>query len=131
MLIEALSSFSQASEGEKEPTFSSRVNFFAALFSSWGLPILLNSIWFLLRKLLFFLLFFFVGLLKVVSLLLGDLSGPGQALEKWLALVRKRSGKYRPSGFPHRQPKIEAMPSGSLHFFTRHHQRYGELVMFV
>nr|XP_010921613.1 dual specificity protein phosphatase PHS1 [Elaeis guineensis] len=75
----------KASEGEKEPTFSSRV----------------------------------------VSLLLGDLSGPGQALEKWLALVRKRSGKYRPSGFPHRQPKIEAMPSGSLHFFTRHHQSAG------
>ncbi|KAG1338736.1 putative Dual specificity protein phosphatase PHS1 [Cocos nucifera] len=62
---------------------------------------------------------------KVVSLLLGDLSGPGQAFEKWLALVRKRSGKYRPSGFPHRQPKIEAMPSGSLHSFTLHHQIAG------
>ncbi|XP_038976631.1 dual specificity protein phosphatase PHS1-like isoform X1 [Phoenix dactylifera] len=62
---------------------------------------------------------------RVVSLLLGDLSGPGQAFEKWLALVRKRSGKYRPSGFPHRQPKIEVMPSGSLHSFTHHHQSAG------
>lgn len=72
----------KASEGEREPTLSSRV----------------------------------------VSLLLGDLSGPGQTLEKWLTLVRKRSGKYRPSGFPHRGPKIEAMPRGSLHSFTHHHE---------
>lgn len=67
----------------------------------------------------------------MVSLLLGDLSGPGQAFEKWLELVRKRSGKYRPSGFPHRQPKIEAMPSRSLHSFTHHLRRYGELLEFV
>ncbi|XP_072980673.1 dual specificity protein phosphatase PHS1-like [Typha angustifolia] len=49
---------------------------------------------------------------RVVSLLLGDLTSTGQAFEKWVALVRKRSGKFRPSGFPHRNSKFESMPSG-------------------
>lgn len=49
---------------------------------------------------------------RVVSLLLGDATG--QAFENWVALVRKRSGKYQPSGFPHRLPKSLTMSSRFL-----------------
>ncbi|XP_020272885.1 dual specificity protein phosphatase PHS1 isoform X2 [Asparagus officinalis] len=55
---------------------------------------------------------FVCGLVKVVSLLLGDVTA--QRFEDWVALVRKRSGKYRPSGFPHRLPKLGKMPCGFL-----------------
>lgn len=58
----------------------------------------------------------------MVSLLLGDATG--QAFENWVALVRKRSGKYRPSGFPHRLPKSETMPSGFLIPTDCHELRY-------
>ncbi|PKA57705.1 Dual specificity protein phosphatase PHS1 [Apostasia shenzhenica] len=61
---------SQASEGEKEQTFPSRV----------------------------------------VSFLWGEVAGTAHAFERWVALVRKRSGQFRPSGFPYRPPKTEAMP---------------------
>ncbi|RLN21995.1 dual specificity protein phosphatase PHS1-like [Panicum miliaceum] len=55
---------------------------------------------------------------RVVSLLFGgDISTPAQTFEKWLSLVRKRSGAFRPSGFPHRGSKIEVMPSGSFSLF--------------
>nr|XP_018674211.1 PREDICTED: dual specificity protein phosphatase PHS1-like isoform X1 [Musa acuminata subsp. malaccensis] len=43
---------------------------------------------------------------SVISLLWGDLTG---SVEKWVALVRKRSGRFPPSGFPHRHPKSETM----------------------
>ncbi|WOK96100.1 hypothetical protein Cni_G04807 [Canna indica] len=55
---------------------------------------------------------------RAISLLWGDLSGSAQKFENWVALVRKRSGTYRPSGFPHRHPNIETMPS--RFFFTNH-----------
>ncbi|CAL9136664.1 unnamed protein product [Musa textilis] len=43
---------------------------------------------------------------RVISLLWGDLTG---SVEKWVALVRERSGRFPPSGFPHRHPKSETM----------------------
>ncbi|KAG0488100.1 hypothetical protein HPP92_006911 [Vanilla planifolia] len=51
---------------------------------------------------------------RVVSFLWGEVAGTAQAIEKWVALVRKRSGQFRPSGFPHRLPKFEAMPCANL-----------------
>lgn len=55
---------------------------------------------------------------QVVSLLFGgDISTSAQTFEKWLSLVRKRSGAFRPSGFPHRGSRIEVMPSGSFSLF--------------
>ncbi|WVZ71405.1 hypothetical protein U9M48_019996 [Paspalum notatum var. saurae] len=55
---------------------------------------------------------------RVVSLLFGgDISASAQTFEKWLSLVRKRSGAFRPSGFPHRGSRIEVMPSGSFSLF--------------
>lgn len=56
-----LSSFSQASEGEKGTTFSSRVNFFAALFSSWCLSTFVEFNFVFAEKISLFLLFFFGG----------------------------------------------------------------------
>lgn len=54
----------------------------------------------------------------MVSLLFGgDISTSAQTFEKWLSLVRKRSGAFRPSGFPHRGSRIEVMPSGSFSLF--------------
>lgn len=56
---------------------------------------------------------------RVVSLLFGgDISTPAQTFEKWLLLVRKRSGAFRPSGFPRRNSRIEVMPSGSFSLFS-------------
>ncbi|XP_006644118.1 dual specificity protein phosphatase PHS1-like [Oryza brachyantha] len=56
---------------------------------------------------------------RVVSLLFGgDISTPGQTFEKWVSLVRKRSGAFRPSGFPRRNSRIEVMPSGSFSLFS-------------
>lgn len=55
---------------------------------------------------------------RVVSLLFGgDISTPAQTFEKWVSLVRKRSGTFRPSGFPRRSSRIEVMPSGSFSLF--------------
>ncbi|XP_078158594.1 dual specificity protein phosphatase PHS1-like isoform X2 [Carex rostrata] len=53
---------------------------------------------------------------QVVSLLLGELS-PGHAFEKWVTLVRKRSSKIKPSGFPGRQLRTESMPSRCMPSF--------------
>ncbi|CAO2192767.1 unnamed protein product [Urochloa humidicola] len=53
---------------------------------------------------------------RVVSLLFGG-DAPAQTFEKWLSLVRKRSGAFRPSGFPNRGSRIEVMPSGSFSIF--------------
>ncbi|XP_052164342.1 dual specificity protein phosphatase PHS1-like isoform X2 [Oryza glaberrima] len=54
---------------------------------------------------------------RVVSLLFGgDISA--QTFEKWVSLVRKRSGAFRPSGFPRRNSRIEVMPSGSFSLFS-------------
>uniref|UniRef100_A0A0E0JHP4 Uncharacterized protein n=1 Tax=Oryza punctata TaxID=4537 RepID=A0A0E0JHP4_ORYPU len=56
---------------------------------------------------------------RVVSLLFGgDISTPAQTFEKWVSLVRKRSGAFRPSGFPRRNSRIEVMPSGSFSLFS-------------
>ncbi|KAL9338187.1 hypothetical protein Peur_069956 [Populus x canadensis] len=47
-----------------------------------------------------------------VLYMLGDITaGPAYRFAQWLELVRKRSGKYRASGFPHRPYRLEAMPS--------------------
>ncbi|XP_024442109.2 dual specificity protein phosphatase PHS1 isoform X2 [Populus trichocarpa] len=44
--------------------------------------------------------------------MLGDITaGPAYRFAQWLELVRKRSGKYRASGFPHRPYRLETMPS--------------------
>lgn len=48
--------------------------------------------------------------MKVAWLLLGDATSPGQAFERWVALVRKRCRQLRDSGFPHRAPKNVAIP---------------------
>jgi atypical dual specificity phosphatase len=46
--------------------------------------------------------------------MLGDITaGPAYRFAQWLELVRKRSGKYRASGFPHRPYRLETMPSRS------------------
>lgn len=49
---------------------------------------------------------------RVVSLLFGDVTV--QTFENWVALVRNRSGKYRPSGFPNRLQKKETMTRSFL-----------------
>ncbi|KAJ6339478.1 hypothetical protein OIU77_007440 [Salix suchowensis] len=49
-----------------------------------------------------------------VLYMLGDITaGPAYRFAQWLELVRKRSGKYRASGFPHRPYRLETMPSRS------------------
>ncbi|XP_048539854.1 dual specificity protein phosphatase PHS1 isoform X1 [Triticum urartu] len=55
---------------------------------------------------------------RVVSLFFGgDISTTAQSFEKWVSLVRLRSGTFRPSGFPRRNSRIEVMPSGSFSLF--------------
>ncbi|KAJ6748330.1 DUAL SPECIFICITY PROTEIN PHOSPHATASE PHS1 [Salix purpurea] len=47
-----------------------------------------------------------------VLYMLGDITaGPAYRFAQWLELVRKRSGKYRASGFPRRPYRLETMPS--------------------
>ncbi|XP_027125507.1 dual specificity protein phosphatase PHS1 [Coffea eugenioides] len=49
-----------------------------------------------------------------VLYMLGDITaGPAYRFAQWLELVRKRSGKYRSSGFPHRQHRAAIMPLSS------------------
>ncbi|KAI3455141.1 hypothetical protein Pfo_011804 [Paulownia fortunei] len=46
-----------------------------------------------------------------VLYMLGDITaGPAYRFAQWLELVRKRSSKYRASGFPHRPNHTESMP---------------------
>ncbi|KAF8408478.1 hypothetical protein HHK36_007633 [Tetracentron sinense] len=46
-----------------------------------------------------------------VLYLLGDIAaGPAYRFNQWLEVVRKRSGRYRSSGFPNRPPRLETMP---------------------
>lgn len=46
-----------------------------------------------------------------VLYMLGDITaGPAYRFAQWLELVRKRSSKYRSSGFPHRLQHAESMP---------------------
>ncbi|KAK4395509.1 Dual specificity protein phosphatase PHS1 [Sesamum angolense] len=46
-----------------------------------------------------------------VLYMLGDITaGPAYRFAQWLELVRKRSSKYRASGFPHRPYHAERMP---------------------
>lgn len=53
--------------------------------------------------------------------MLGDItSGPAYRFAQWLELVRKRSSKYRASGFPHRPHHTESMP---LRFVFRNGMR--------
>lgn len=43
--------------------------------------------------------------------MLGDIAaGPAYRFSQWLELVRKRSGKYRSSGFPNRPQRADSMP---------------------
>lgn len=61
----------------------------------------------------------FLEVEQVSRLLAADLAGASTALafEKWVALVRRRSGTYRSSGFPHRHPKLDPrIPFGILRF---------------
>ncbi|KAH6781895.1 dual specificity protein phosphatase family protein [Perilla frutescens var. frutescens] len=45
-----------------------------------------------------------------VLYMLGDITaGPAYRFAQWLELVRKRSSKYRASGFPHRPHHTESM----------------------
>ncbi|XWS51488.1 hypothetical protein CRYUN_Cryun12cG0180700 [Craigia yunnanensis] len=47
-----------------------------------------------------------------VLYMLGDITaGPAYRFTQWLELVRKRSGKYRSSGFPNRTNRLDSMPS--------------------
>ncbi|KAL7179671.1 hypothetical protein ACSBR1_042972 [Camellia fascicularis] len=48
-----------------------------------------------------------------VLYMLGDIAaGPAYRFTKWLEVVRRRSGRYRSSGFPHRsQHRLDSMPS--------------------
>uniref|UniRef100_A0A3N7FU63 Uncharacterized protein n=1 Tax=Populus trichocarpa TaxID=3694 RepID=A0A3N7FU63_POPTR len=47
-----------------------------------------------------------------VLYMLGDITaGPAYRFAQWLELVRKRSDKYRASGFPRRPYRLETMPS--------------------
>ncbi|KAK9009227.1 hypothetical protein V6N11_035772 [Hibiscus sabdariffa] len=47
-----------------------------------------------------------------VLYMLGDITaGPAYRFSQWLELVRKRSGRYRSSGFPNRHHRLETMPS--------------------
>ncbi|KDO51295.1 hypothetical protein CISIN_1g038745mg, partial [Citrus sinensis] len=46
-----------------------------------------------------------------VLYMLGDITaGPAYRFTQWLELVRKRSAKYRSSGFPHRPYRLDTMP---------------------
>ncbi|KAL3512108.1 hypothetical protein ACH5RR_024825 [Cinchona calisaya] len=50
-----------------------------------------------------------------VLYMLGDITaGPAYRFTQWLELVRKRSGKYRSSGFPHRPHRADSMPLSSV-----------------
>ncbi|XP_015888450.3 dual specificity protein phosphatase PHS1 [Ziziphus jujuba] len=52
-----------------------------------------------------------------VLYMLGDItSGPAHRFTQWLELVRKRSAKFRSSGFPHRPPRLNDMPSSAGEF---------------
>ena len=52
-----------------------------------------------------------------VLYMLGDIAaGPAYRFTQWLELVRKRSHKYRSSGFPNRLPRLDAMPSWFVSF---------------
>ncbi|EEF51705.1 dual specificity protein phosphatase PHS1 [Ricinus communis] len=49
-----------------------------------------------------------------VLYMLGDITaGPAYRFSQWLESVRKRSAKYRSSGFPRRLHGLDSMPSGS------------------
>ncbi|XP_022738860.1 dual specificity protein phosphatase PHS1-like [Durio zibethinus] len=49
-----------------------------------------------------------------VLYMLGDITaGPAYPFTQWLELVRKRSGKYRSSGFPNRPYRLYSMPSSA------------------
>ncbi|XP_021287169.1 dual specificity protein phosphatase PHS1 isoform X1 [Herrania umbratica] len=49
-----------------------------------------------------------------VLYMLGDITaGPAYRFTQWLELVRKRSGKYRSSGFPNRPNRLDSMASSA------------------
>ncbi|KAL0318968.1 UNVERIFIED_CONTAM: Dual specificity protein phosphatase PHS1 [Sesamum angustifolium] len=53
-----------------------------------------------------------------VLYMLGDITaGPAYRFAQWLELVRKRSSKYRASGFPHRPYHAERMPLRLVYLF--------------
>lgn len=50
-----------------------------------------------------------------VLYMLGDIAaGPAFRFTQWLELVRKRSGKYKSSGFPHRRLDSMLLSAGDL-----------------
>ncbi|KAJ9140104.1 hypothetical protein P3X46_030786 [Hevea brasiliensis] len=54
-----------------------------------------------------------------VLYMLGDITtGPAHRFAQWLELVRKRSGKYRTSGFPRSPLGLQSMPSGAGDFLV-------------
>ncbi|KAF5732247.1 hypothetical protein HS088_TW18G00938 [Tripterygium wilfordii] len=56
-----------------------------------------------------------------VLYMLGDITaGPAYRFTKWLELVRKRSGKYRSSGFPHRPHGVVTMPYSAGELLVDH-----------
>ncbi|RWR76489.1 dual specificity protein phosphatase PHS1 [Cinnamomum micranthum f. kanehirae] len=61
------------------------------------------------------------GISSRVLFLLGDITaGPAYRFARWLESVRRRSGRYRSSGFPSRSRRLEDMPFGSLSFNRPH-----------
>ena len=64
--------------------------------------------------------------------MLGDITaGPAYRFAQWLELVRKRSGKYRASGFPHRPYGLETMPSRSAISLSLSAIIYIKLIMMI
>ncbi|PSR89420.1 Dual specificity protein like [Actinidia chinensis var. chinensis] len=54
-----------------------------------------------------------------VLYMLGDIAaGPAYRFNQWLELVRKRSGRYRSSGFPHRSQGVDTMPLSAGNFIS-------------
>lgn len=60
--------------------------------------------------------------------MLGDITaGPAYRFAQWLELVRKRSSKYRASGFPRRPHRTESMPIRLIYvlMFLKPHSHFG------
>ncbi|GFZ17324.1 dual specificity protein phosphatase family protein [Actinidia rufa] len=54
-----------------------------------------------------------------VLYMLGDIAaGQAYRFNQWLELVRKRSGRYRSSGFPHRSQGVDTMPLSAGNFIS-------------
>ena len=67
--------------------------------------------------------------MKVAWLLLGDATSPGQPFERWVALVRRRCGQLRDSGFPRRTPKNGAIPFDLSPSPSLERERYANVLL--